>query len=148
MEEAMTSMQKTKRSLAILTPLALVALLTVAAPAAQAAELRAHIPFSFTVNKAKLPAGTYTLSESGSVLFVTGVRGGAMVLAGRVESRQRRQPSLVFHKYGDQYVLRQAWTGSGSGREVPESKHERELAQAANKTRTARGPERVVISLM
>lgn len=144
----MTSMLKTKRTLRILAPVALVAIVTAVAPAANAAELRANIPFSFTVNKATLPPGTYTLSETGSALFVIGASSGAVVLTGRVESRQRTQPSLVFHKYGDHYVLRQAWTSSGSGREIPESKRERELAQAAGKTRMAGGAERVVISLM
>jgi hypothetical protein len=146
-EEAMTTMQKTKRSL-VLAPLAVLAVLTVLAPAAGAAELRANIPFSFTVNSMTLPPGTYTLSETGSALFVRGVSKGAVVLTGRIDSRERTRPSLVFHKYGSQYVLRQAWTGAGSGRQVPETRHERELAQAASRTRSARGFERVVISLM
>lgn len=138
----------TKRYLGLLTPLALLATMTVHTPAAGAAELRANIPFAFTVNGANLPAGTYTLSESGSALFVQGATGGAVVLTNRTESSQHMQPSLVFNRYGDQYVLRQAWTGSGSGRELPQHRSERVLAQAASKVRTARNAERVVIKLM
>ena len=144
----MTTMQKAKRTLSSLAPLAVVAILTAVAPAAHAGELRANIPFSFTVNKVTLPPGTYTLDQTRSALFVRGVSSGAVVLTARVENRERTAPSLVFHRYGSQYVLRQAWTGAGSGMEVPESRHERELAQAAGRTRTARGFERVVISLM
>jgi hypothetical protein len=137
-----------KRFLGLLTPLAFMAATTVSAPEARAAELRANIPFTFTVNGLSMPPGTYTLSETGSALFVRGASSGAVVLTGRIESYERRQPSLVFHRYGSEYVLRQAWTGAGSGRQVPETKSERALAQASTKVRTARNVERVVIKLM
>ena len=41
------------------------------------------------------------------------------------------ETKLVFHRYGDQYVLREVWTGEGVGRELPESRFEREVLEEA-----------------
>jgi hypothetical protein len=118
----------------------------VAVPArAEASELRANVPFSFIVSGRTMPPGTYTLSERRGVLVVQGATTRVIVLVGRVESGERVGPSLVFHRYGDQYLLRQAWMGGSAGRELPEQSIERALAAAARKARTAGGVERVVI---
>lgn len=111
---------------------------------AEATELRANVPFSFIVSGQTMPPGSYTISERRGVLTVEGATSRAIVLVVRAESRDKVAASLVFHRYGDQYVLRQAWMGGSAGRELPEQSIERALAAAARNARTA-GVERVVI---
>jgi hypothetical protein len=84
------------------------------------------IPFGFTVNGAELPPGTYIVSTRQSVLFVQGFRHGALVLTNRLDPGKEAGARLVFDKYGDQYVLRQAWIGEGTARELPRPRLERE----------------------
>ena len=57
----------------------LVVALAVLSVPAQAAEIRAKIPFSFTVNGKTLPAGTYSVSSEAAqgVLLVRGFGHGA-----------------------------------------------------------------------
>ena len=136
-----------KRYLTLMPVAALVGVAAaVAFPApAEATELRANVPFSFIVSGQTMPPGTYTLNETRGVLVVQGATSRVVVLVSRAESRERVGASLVFHRYGDQYLLRQAWMGGGAGRELPEQSIERALAAAARKARTAGGLERVVI---
>jgi len=114
----------------------------------EAAEVAARIPFSFTVNGKTLPQGSYHVSTNGGTLFIRGFKTGAFALTNGVESRDRSAAQLVFHKYGDQYVLRQVWMGAGSGRELPQPRVERSLAKGAQDGRVATGFERVVIPLL
>lgn len=99
---------------------ALAALAFVASPA-QAADLRAEIPFTFHVGERALPAGTYQISTSQSMLSLRSVDGGVFIMTSRLESTAWHQPTLVFERTGDSYVLQQAWTGGGNGRAVPGS---------------------------
>ncbi len=128
----------------------LVAVLAVVAVPAQAAEIRCQIPFSFTVNGKTLPAGTYSVSSevAQGALFVRGFSHAAVVLSNSIASTKDTAAKLVFHKYGDQYILRQAWMGGGSGRELPESRLERTLARAAQDRKVASSFERVVIPVL
>jgi len=128
----------------------LVAVLAVLSVPAHAAEIRAKIPFSFTVNGKTLPAGTYSVSTEAvqGGLLVRGFRDGAVVLTNSIESGKDTTPKLVFHRYGDQYILRQAWMGTGRGRELPESRVERTLARAAQDRKVADAFEKVVIPLL
>jgi hypothetical protein len=101
-------------------PLAIIILIGVLsagayAQAASAQRLVASIPFTFSVGKANLPAGKYTVTvlnsasdrkilrirsmdgRSSAVIFTTGVNGNASDGA-----------KLVFHRYGDRYFFAQA----------------------------------------
>jgi hypothetical protein len=122
----------------------LVAVLAVISMPVGAAEIRFKVPFSFTVNGAVLPPGTYTISNAQSALFVRGHSHGAVVLTNRLESVNDSAAKLVFDKTGDQYALRQAWTGGGYGRELPRPRLEREMADAA-RSGAVTTVERVVI---
>lgn len=114
---------------------------------AQAAEISAKIPFSFMVYGKTLPPGTYQVTtKNAGVLLVRSSSDGVFVLAGRMESTQDSDPKLVFHKYGDRYILRQAWLGGGSGRLLPESRLERELARSERSGKLASTLERIVIA--
>ena len=114
----------TKQLLKGLYAVGLLAVLAVSATPAWAADVKCQIPFAFTVSDKTLPAGSYHLSTSQSVLTVRGSGSGVFVMTNRVESAANRQPSLVFHRYGDTYVLREAWTGGNSGRELPRPRRE------------------------
>ncbi len=128
----------------------LVAVLAVLSVPAHAAEIRAKIPFSFTVNGKTLPAGTYSVSTEAvqGGLLVRGFGHGAVVLTNSIASGKDTGAKLVFHKYGEQYILRQAWMGGGSGRELPESRLERTLARSAQDRKVADTFEQVVIPVL
>jgi hypothetical protein len=133
-----------KRLLKGLWAASLVAVLAVFSMPVEAAEITFKVPFSFTVNGAVLPPGTYTVSTARSALFVQTFGHSAVVLTNSLESLNSTEAKLVFDKYGDQYALRQAWTGGGSGRELPRPRLEREMADAA-RSGEATTVERVVI---
>lgn len=111
---------------------ALIALFTAAASPTQAGQVQVQVPFSFSVNSATtLPPGVYTLATTdvlGTVL-VRGASGRAFSITNRLESQQQRDAKLVFHKYGDNYILRQVWMGNGEGRALPRTRLERELME-------------------
>jgi hypothetical protein len=134
--------EMTKLLLKILPVVALVGLVVSSVPA-QAADITATVPFAFTVKGKTLPTGRYEIGDTNGALVVRGLRDGAIVLGLRTESRNGGRARLVFHKYGETYVLRQAWTGT-FGREIPVTREERELARAAEAGQIA-GLERVVI---
>ncbi len=96
--------------------------------------VRATIPFSFVVNSMTLPPGPYTVSmESllGNVLMVRDQRHGAFAESSNVEDAKGTHPRLVFHRYGDQYILREVWMSATEGKELPETRRERELQAAS-----------------
>jgi hypothetical protein len=121
--------------------LAMVLMLAVGVAYAQlpgARMVKVNIPFSFTANHVTMPAGAYTVTDSGSqgVLLISSEdssqRGLVSTLS--IESNAGAdQTKLIFHRYGDQYFLAQVWVaGENSGRELPRTRAEKELM--------ARGP--------
>ena len=104
----------------------------------EAAEVVCKVPFSFAVNGKTLPEGTYHVSSTvAGTMFIRGLSKGAITLTNVVESGEPTHAKLVFHKYGDQYVLRQVWMGGSSGRELPQSRLERSLARGAQEGKVA-----------
>jgi hypothetical protein len=108
------------------------------AQAASAQKLVASIPFTFSVGKANLPAGRYTITvlntasdrkilrirsmdgRSSVVIFTTGVTGNVSDGA-----------KLVFHRYGDRYFFAQAqMAGDPTSLAAIKSKAERAEIQA------------------
>ena len=65
-----------------------------------------------------LPPGEYTFSDDASVLLVRGFNEGAVNLTNRLDSSTEEQAKVVFEKDGDDYILKQAWMGDGTGREL------------------------------
>ena len=118
----------------VLTALTLVAWLMVPATHAQSIMLKADIPFNFVVGDTQLQSGEYHVKQ---------LRPGVIQLQGKVTSssatvltmstQARQLPDvgkLVFNRYGDQYFLSKIWApSSNSGRELPKSHLEREVAQ-------------------
>jgi hypothetical protein len=134
----------TKRNVKTLWAAALIAMFTAAASPSQAGQVSCKVPFSFAVNSAKtLPPGEYTLSSTGPLgtVLVRGASGGVFSTTNRLESRTETEAKLVFHKYGDTYILRQVWMGNGTGRELPRTQLERDLMER----KVAGGLQRIVI---
>jgi hypothetical protein len=95
--------------------------------------VKVSIPFSFTANQVAMPAGDYTVKNSGSagVLLISSDDASqhGLISTMSVESNSRStQTKLIFHRYGDQYFLSQVWVrGEASGRELPKTRAEKEL---------------------
>ena len=137
----------TKQLLKGLWAVSLVAVFAALSVPVEAAEVACKIPFSFTVNGKSLPEGSYHVSTGAGTLIVRGFSTGAIALTNRIESSKPGGPRLVFHKYGDQYFLRQVWTGGGSGRELPQPRLQRSLARGAQDGKVATF-EQVVIPVL
>lgn len=104
--------------------------------------LLAEIPFTFEANNQTLPAGEYMV-KAGPVptlieLDCQDCRARIFVATNAVRSSGIvGEGKLVFQRYGNRYFLRQIWTvGSDTGREVPMSKAEKELARSGGPAKT------------
>jgi hypothetical protein len=123
-----------KTSTRISTAIVGLLLLAGTSPAsAQYNTLEVRVPFEFMVGEADLPRDTYHVSRVDGHTDVLLVRGGrrAIFLLGRtVEPRPGvTMPHLVFHRYGDQYFLRQIRFLGTLGVSLPESRAERDAAE-------------------
>ena len=122
-----------KRNLLIAAALALFA---TTAAVAQTVDLKANVPFSFTVNRATLPPGEYSLKsmdEQGTALAIRDLNSKTtnLVISNSCRSpKSASQTKLLFHRYGNRYFLSQIWTaGEDVGRQLPSSAGEKELAR-------------------
>lgn len=130
--------------------LAVLGLLTLSAPVpVSAGDIRANVPFSFTVNKRVLPPGTYNVTSGNAhSLLIRGYGSGAVVMGQHAESATSTSPKLVFHRYGDEYILREVWMGRASGYQLPQTSRERELAGNRGGANTATASfERVEVAI-
>jgi len=114
----------------ILTILALLLLISVPSSYAQTA-VRATVPFNFTVGKAEMPAGTYTVSRvSSSVIEIrdsTTKKSVVSLVWSEGASSTDSTAKLVFNRYGDRYCLSQVSRGDGTNvLRLPASKREQE----------------------
>ena len=115
---------------AILTTLAPLLLIGVPSTYAQTA-ISATVPFNFTVGKAEMPAGTYTVSRvSSSVIEIrdsTTKKSVVSIVWSEGGSSSDSTAKLVFNRYGDSYFLSQVTRGSGASvMQLPTSKLEQE----------------------
>jgi hypothetical protein len=124
-------------------------MLTLSAPApVAAADIRANVPFSFTVNKKVLPAGTYNVTSSAAHSLILSSFGGSAITLGQRAESKSGSPRLVFHRYGTDYILREVWMGGASGYTLPETARERELAGNRGGVNTASANfERVEVAI-
>lgn len=103
--------------------------------------VRAKIPFDFSVRDKKLPAGEYTfsrLSPDRKMMLVSSrdssIRMFQSTLAAQVLTPKNRS-TLVFHRYGDQYFLKQILTrGEQECTELLESRSERAIRRQLAQT--------------
>jgi len=119
----------------LVSSFAAVAAIAAVAPAQarQEVQLVARVPFAFTVGAATLPSDTYYLSRMNDhrdVVLLRGDRTGAIVYTNEQRlPRTDREPALVFHRYGDQYFLREIQWEDTSRLDLPETKAERKAAE-------------------
>lgn len=103
-------------------------------------QLKATIPFDFTVGKTKLPAGEYTVTSTfGShVLQIRDAEQRLQATVITMPSNRRANPSeshLTFRVHGTRHYLAATWDGaSGVGRELMKTAAEREAEMAAGPT--------------
>jgi len=133
-----------KQAFRTITLLSLFTLLAAAPAYAQSADrIVMKIPFSFVAGTKTLPAGEYIV-KAGLSSRVTLIRnaGGrreyTTILTMPVPPETPTLTAkLVFHRYGDRYLLHQVWTTQNErGGQLPESRVERELAKNASKLQT------------
>ena len=95
---------------------------------------QANVPFAFQYGSHVFASGKYVIGMTSD--NVMSVRGGSHAALGLVRWNEDRQPpsrgKLVFHRYGDTYVLTEVWSAHHSAHiECAKPKVERrpELAQ-------------------
>ena len=98
--------------------------------------IKANIPFDFTVADRQLPAGQYWFgraqpSAGDLVLAISNSDSRTNAMTTSVQTLDPQYATrLIFHRYGDQYFLYQVWpAGSLTGRALPRSNREREVAR-------------------
>jgi hypothetical protein len=101
---------------------------------AQTMDLTATIPFGFTVGRTSMPAGDYTIHGDGAMVAFRQVdaRTPANVYAmtiGGPGIASNESPRLEFHRYGNQYFLASVKSSWSAGRELLQTKPEKELAK-------------------
>ena len=127
----------------------IIALLTVAglssakAQTQASVQLKANIPFAFSVGNQTMPAGEYTVrctnpSSDMKVLQLRSRDGheSALVRTSSVIGKSQDVAKLVFYRYRDQYFFAQAWLPSEAiGMQAPKSRAEKQMARelAGNK---------------
>jgi hypothetical protein len=111
-------------------------LVLVAGANAQSLKVKADIPFSFVVDKATLPAGSYSIDALSSSSGLVMIRGNdrkenMVVLSNNAESLNASPDThLTFHRYGNQYFLEQIWVqGVHAGRQLRITRRETEEAR-------------------
>jgi hypothetical protein len=125
-----------KRNLfGILTTLMLALLISV--PLSAQTIATATVPFDFTVGQTRMPAGTYQISPlaHGAIVVRDGKTAKSVASVFRWEDAGKGDstPTLVFHRYGDEYFLSQVSRGHGNGvMQLPTSKLEEEVRIASS----------------
>jgi hypothetical protein len=101
----------------------------------------ANIPFEFTVGKATLPAGRYTVTvmnptSDRKILQIRQIdgRASAMVITTDVTGDMSENAKLVFHRYGDRYYFAQAqMSGDSTSLAAVRTRSEQKHAVATTK---------------
>ncbi len=86
---------------------------------AQDHQVKATVPFNFTVNGTSVPSGKYTIGSESTNPNILNLRDrdkGVNILAmGLPDTRDTdKTGTLIFHRYGDQYFLSEIRCGSAS----------------------------------
>jgi len=122
----------------LLAVIAVASLLTLSPLNAQSGSTGFAIPFQFYAGSAALPAGDYAIAFDHSfnriLVSATGTDAAAWILPHRIAGRggesQTARVSLLFHRYGDTYFLREVWSnGQETGFALPMTKAEKRAAR-------------------
>ena len=118
-------------------------------------EIRATIPFDFSVRGKTLPAGEYEIkrvNDSLEELIISRSSGQHERAIFNTESVQPREiPNrslIVFHRYGDTYFLSEVLVeGNQTGRELAQSHQERQLRREMASNGGQTEPETVAVAV-
>lgn len=121
----------------IMALLAVAGLSSANAQTQSSVQLKANIPFAFSVGNQTMPAGEYTVrctnpSSDMKVLQLRSRDGNesALVRTSSVIGKLQDGARLVFYRYDDQYFFAQAWLPSDSiGMQAPKSRNENRMAR-------------------
>jgi hypothetical protein len=112
---------------------ALLVLGAAAGAAAQGSDTVTHVPFAFAVDSSMLPRDSYQVSRLPGHMDAFLIRGqhkGVVVLSQPEGPSDRdSSPRLVFHRYGNQYFLREVRLAGNDGFQLPTSAAERDAAE-------------------
>ena len=129
----------------------LAAALLISVPMVQAqSQIKADVPFAFSVDKQSMSAGNYEIDYlNANVLVLRDLdtkQAQLLMKSHDVQAANIRNAHLVFHKYGDQYFLSQIWKGnSNMGIELATSRREKEIQMAGNSLPNS--PELVIVAM-
>jgi hypothetical protein len=129
----------------------LAAALLISVPMVQAqSQLKADVPFTFSVDKQSMSAGNYEIDYlNANVLVLRDLdtkHARLLMKSHDVQAANIRNAHLVFHKYDNEYFLTQIWKGdSSTGIELPMSRREKEIQMAGNSL--PNGPELVIVAM-
>jgi hypothetical protein len=103
----------------------------------------ANVPFNFTVETVRMPAGEYTLqptSTTSGVIQILNRQTGESILVNAPsmlsthKGKEAESGKIIFHRYGDRYFFSEVWTPNGLRGHRQPSKLEREIqASSAEK---------------
>jgi hypothetical protein len=136
-------MKETVMKKKIYMVVAMFALLTVAGVSNASAQsqpkmqLKANIPFAFTVGDKTMPAGEYSVtctnpSSDQKVLQLRSSDGNqsALLRTSSVIGKTQDAAQLVFNRYGDHYFFAQVWLpADATGMQAPKSHGEKQMAR-------------------
>ena len=132
-----------KRAAYITMAAVAVVLMSLVPAYAQKASATVNIPFTFTVDDVRMPAGQYIITEPSEKVIEIQHLGGSeakVVVTNQGASTDwTSHPRLVFHRYGNAYFLAAVW--------MPSSDHAREFFASANEIQVARNGGQDVIEL-
>jgi hypothetical protein len=110
---------------------------------AQKTTATVNIPFTFTVDDARMPAGEYIISSTServvSLQLVGGHEAKTTMTNNGSSTKSDGRAKLVFHKYGNAYFLAAAW--------LPNSDHAREFYASPTEIQLARNGGQDVVEL-
>jgi hypothetical protein len=127
------------KTITMLSLLLMLAAISVNAQQLSENKIAVNIPFDFAVDETKLPAGKYTLrriisTSAADQLLIRNAEARVDMRSGITRpnraSEVQKQSKLVFNRYGGEYFLSQVWmAGSDTGRDLFQSRNERNLAK-------------------
>ncbi len=103
----------------------------------QSGKLIIQVPVEFSAGQELMPTGKYTIRVNASqstVLLQNDADNKAVFVISHSEQAPKLQErgKLLFRRYGARYFLSQVWpAGTIYGRELPQSRIEREIARSA-----------------
>jgi hypothetical protein len=135
------------KRIAVIALIILAGFCTAGSLQAQSHEVRANIPFDFSVGGKHLAAGNYSfVSESNDTIVIRNYKDQSEVLSKNFDTERTAAnvSELVFNKYGDQYFLREIQCPSiALTVEIPRSRAEKQVRSQM----AWLGPEQTLVAM-